>query len=115
MTDYGKAYGRIENYADIRELVLISLGTDKGSWWADQDFGSELRYLRQGKLDAAAPSAFRRMALEALDWLVQDGLAAAVECEAKVSGNASLDYTVTVTRPSGDTVVIQRSWNNAVQ
>lgn len=34
--------GKIENWSDIRELVLMSIGTDKGRWWAYPEFGSEL-------------------------------------------------------------------------
>ena len=37
----------IESWNDIRELVLMSIGTDKGTWWADPNFGSDLWILRQ--------------------------------------------------------------------
>ena len=39
--------GKLENWQDIRELILMSIGTDKGRWWADKEFGSELWKLRQ--------------------------------------------------------------------
>ena len=31
--------GKIENWQDIRELALMSVGTDKGKWWAYPEFG----------------------------------------------------------------------------
>jgi hypothetical protein len=52
---------RIEGWNNARELVLMSIGTDKGSWWADPDFGSELRLLRQaGRVDGRTAGTFRQ-------------------------------------------------------
>jgi hypothetical protein len=43
---------RIEQWVSIEELALMSIGTDKGTWWADPDFGSELWLLKkEGKVD----------------------------------------------------------------
>jgi phage gp46-like protein len=48
----------IEQWNDIRVLVLMSIGTDKGTWWADPNFGSELWLLRKtGKVDGGNPGA----------------------------------------------------------
>jgi phage gp46-like protein len=43
---------RLEQWASIEELARMSIGTDKGAWWADPGFGSELWLLKkEGKVD----------------------------------------------------------------
>ncbi|MCL2602435.1 MAG: phage GP46 family protein [Treponema sp.] len=103
---------RIENWADIRELVLMSIGTDKGRWFADPEFGSELWLLKKsGKTDGQSADTLKRMVLESLQWLVADGLAQSVHCDATPSGKNKIEYTVTVTRPDGPTVIIKEVWD----
>jgi phage gp46-like protein len=75
---------RIEQWNDIRELALMSIGTDKGTWWADLNFGSELWLLRQnGKVDGQTAGTLRRMVLESLQWIIQISLAVKIECTAE--------------------------------
>jgi len=103
---------RIEAWADIRELVLMSVGTDKGAWWADPAFGSELWTLRQeGKITGKTAGAVRRMILECLQWLKEDGLANSVNCTAELDGKTSISYAVTVEKPGGGTILIKDVWN----
>jgi phage gp46-like protein len=103
---------KIENWADIRELVLMSVGTDKGSWWADPEFGSELWLLKQsGNTAGETALAARRMILEATAWLVSDGLVKKIECEAERSGRSAVSYTVTIYRPGGGSDEIKEVWN----
>ena len=60
----------IEQWADIRELVHMSIGTNKGTWWADPAFGSDVWLLRQtGKLDEKTAGTLRYMILQATQWL----------------------------------------------
>jgi phage gp46-like protein len=74
---------RIEQWNDVRELALMSIGIDKGRWWADPAFGSELWLLRQtGKVDGRTAGTLRRMVLESLQWMITDGLAAKIDCHA---------------------------------
>lgn len=104
--------GKLENWLDIRELVLMSIGTDKGRWWADAEFGSEIWKLRQsGKLNENTVGTFRQMVLDSLQWLVDDALASGIECEAKQKGRDTIAYRVEVTRPDGNTIEIKDSWN----
>ena len=85
----------IENWNDIRELALMSIGTDKGSWWADPDFGSELWLLRQsGKVDGRTAGTLRRMILECTQWLADDGLVKKIDCEAERAGKNEIGYRV---------------------
>lgn len=102
----------IENYSDIRELVLMSLDTDKGTWWADADFGSEIWLLKKnGKIDGQTAGTLHRMILESLQWLVSDGLAKEITCETEHAGKNTIAYTVTVTRPTGGEVPVKGVWD----
>jgi phage gp46-like protein len=105
---------RIEQWAGIRDLALMSIGTDKGAWWADPDFGSELWLLKkEGKVDGQTAGILERMVRDSLRWLVDDGLAAAVDCTAERSGKNRIDYQVDIRRPDGSLVEprIKEVWN----
>jgi phage gp46-like protein len=102
----------VEDWADIRELVLMSVGTDKGAWWADPEFGSGLWLLRQrGKVTGETAGELRRMILEATAWLVADGLARKIECAAERSGKDRIDYTVTVYHSDTDRFFVTGVWD----
>ena len=103
---------RIEQGDDIRELALMSIGTDKGRWWADPAFGSELWLLRQnGKVDGQTAGTLRRMALESLQWMIADGLAAKIDCYAERAGKNEIAYSITIFRPDGGSDVIREAWS----
>jgi phage gp46-like protein len=90
----------------------MSLGTDKGSWFADPSFGSELWLLKkEGKVDGQTAGKLERLARESLEWLVKDGLALAVDCAAERSGKNRIDYQVTVTRPLSSPVIVREAWS----
>ena len=104
--------GKLENWQDMRELVFMSIGTDKGRWWADKDFGSELWKLRQtGKLTPTTVGTFRQLVFDSVQWLIDDGLAADIECEAEQRGRNMIAYRVTVARPDGKTISMEESWS----
>jgi phage gp46-like protein len=103
---------KIENWADIRELVLMSVGTDKGRWWADPAFGSDLWILRQeGKVSYKTAGTLQQMVLNCLAWLKDEGLARSITCAAGQSGKNTIAYTVTVLRPDGRSVMIKETWH----
>jgi phage gp46-like protein len=103
---------RIEQWASIPELVSMSIGTDKGTWWADPAFGSELWLLKkEGKVDGQTAGKLERMVRESLQWLVDDGLAATVDCAAERNGKSRIDYRVTVTQPDGSSVEVREAWS----
>jgi phage gp46-like protein len=105
---------RIEGWADIRELALMCIGTDKGTWWADPSFGSELWMLRQeGKVDSRTAGRVQQMILGCLAWMKEDGLAAGIECRAERAGKNEIAYYVTIARPKGDTVIVKDTWDAA--
>ena len=103
---------RIENWTDIRELTLMCIGTDKGTWWADPTFGSELWMLRQeGKVDNRTAGRVQQMVLDCLAWMKDDGLAADIDCKAEQAGKNVIDYSVMVIRPNGDPVIVKDTWD----
>ena len=102
---------RIEQWDDIRELALMSIGTDKGTWWADPAFGSELWLLRKnGKVDGNAAGTLRRMVLESLQWIVLGSLAAKIDCSAEQTGKNEISYTVAIIRPNENPLFITEVW-----
>ena len=102
----------VEQWSDIRELALMSIGTNKGSWWADPGFGSELWLLKKtGKVDGETAGTLERMVREALRWLVDESLVSTVECAARRNGANRIDYLVTINRPAGAPVIIQEAWS----
>jgi phage gp46-like protein len=102
----------IEGWADIRELIRMSIGTDKGSWWADPGFGSELWILRQeGKITGRTAGTVQRMIADCLTWLERDGIAAGITCRAEQSGKNEIAYTVTAEKPNGDPVIVKDTWH----
>ena len=103
---------RIEAGASIEGLVRMSLGTDKGAWHADPEFGSELWLLKKtGRIDGQTMGELERMAKEALRWLVADGLARSVDCRAGRGGRDRIGYVVTVVRPDGSPVTVREAWD----
>jgi phage gp46-like protein len=90
----------------------MSVGTDKGAWWADPSFGSELWLLKkEGKIDGRTAGRLEQMIRESLRWLVNDGLALEVDCAAERNGKSRIDYQITVTRPNGSTALVKEAWN----
>jgi phage gp46-like protein len=104
---------KLENWADIKELVQMSIGTDKGSWWADPDFGSNVFTLRaNGKVDGKTAGNFQRMVEECLQWLASDGIAESVKCAAERTGKNEISYAVAIKRPRDtEPVLIKDVWN----
>ena len=102
----------IENWSAIYELVDMSIGTDKGSWWADPNFGSELWILRQsGKVDGRTAGSLRRMILECLQWLVADELVKKIDCETERSGKNEIRYHITIFAKNGSILQVTEVWN----
>ena len=103
---------RIERWADIQELVLMSIGTNKGTWWAHPNFGSELWLLKQtGKVDGQTAGILRRMILEATSWLVIDGLVEKIDCKTERTGKDKISYNLVIFRPNEDNIFIKEVWN----
>lgn len=76
-----------------------------GGWWADAldpvgTLGGYLYEAFPGKLTAATAESVKVLVIEALHWMIDDGVAKSVSCEAVV-GDESLDLTVVIEKPDG--------------
>lgn len=102
---------KIENWAEIKELVRMSIGTDKGSFWADKSFGSELWMLRlEGKVDNHTAGRMRQMILDCLKWLKDGGIVADIICQTERTSKNEITYYVKVVRPTGEEIMIKETW-----
>ena len=88
--------------------VLPAEGSDRRGWWGDalptvegDRIGSRLWQLRRAKLTPAVLVQFREFAEEALAWLIEDGVAAAVAVDAARLGRSTVAAAVIITRPDG--------------
>ena len=93
---------------------------DRRGWWGDlvppvegDQIGSRWWLLRREKNTQGTLNRAREYALEALQWLVDDGLAATVEVEAEAVRREVLGVRVMVTLPSGD--VLRQRYNLPVE
>jgi phage gp46-like protein len=103
---------RIEDWMSIPDLVRMRIGTNKGTWFADPAFGSELWLLKKArKVDGQTAGILERMVRESLQWLIDDGLVLAVECTAERNGKSRIDYQVAVTVPAGAPVTVKEAWS----
>ena len=114
----------LEVYDDIPRAVLVSLfswrraavdddlpsGADRLGWWGDSfadapgDLtGSRLYLLGRAKLMADTAGQAYDYAVEALQWLVDDGVAASVTVTTDLPGNGRLSLGVLITQADGAT------------
>jgi phage gp46-like protein len=106
------ATARIESAFSIELLVEMSIGTDRGTWWADPEFGSTLWILRRyGKVGPTTAGEVKRIIEAAVAWLVLDDLAKQIEVVTEHVGRNAIAWAVTVTRPGGGTALVKDVWN----
>lgn len=87
-------------------------GADPRGWWGngfapgdlptDRELGSRLWLLARAKTTADVPAKAREYALEALQWMLDDGVAASVEVTVERQANAGtpvLAFAVAIKRP----------------
>jgi len=120
--DIGVAAGDLARDDGLRTAVIISLFTDapardddplpapddRRGWWGDaiaetpgDVTGSRLWLLRREKKLASVLVRARDYALEALQWMIATGIAAAIEVDASAPRDGVLALSVTIIRPSG--------------
>lgn len=107
--------------------VLISLFTwrranddddvpsaDRRGWWADafapeqgDKIGSRLWLLGRAALSDQTPAQAELYAREALQWLVDDGVALGLQVSARRVGVDRLDMAMTITRGEGDALALR--------
>lgn len=105
------ATATLERWNSIPILVAMSIGTDQGTWWADETFGSRLWILHQGgKIDAGMVQAVQDEIERCLAWLKADGLALEISVQAKQTGRNRIDYLVSLVRPDGTPEYMEGVW-----
>ena len=109
--------------AALRTAIVISLFTDRRAaeddvlpeadgdrrgWWADAVpavegdlIGSRLWLLARGKRTAETVRLARDYALEALAWLLSDGIAGSLDVQSEARGDNAIALAVIITRPNG--------------
>ena len=116
------ADGDLATDAGLRSAVIVSLFTDRRArpddvlpqqgadprgWWPDalgdpdDQIGSRLWLLSREKQLPTVLAKARDYAMEALAWLVRDGVASSVEVETEISAPGVLGLAVFITRPDG--------------
>lgn len=95
--------------AALAELPSGTNADDRRGWWADafaapegDRIGSKLWLLARSKQTADTLERARLYAREALQWLIDDGIARDVEIEATAPRAGLLALTVTILRARGD-------------
>jgi len=108
----------------LTRAVIISLFTWRraesgddtdtaAGWWGDtyppvqnDRIGSRLYLLRREKLTNKTPEQARAYIRQALQWLVDDGVAARVDVSAERTGITTLSVSVAVSKTDGTTTAI---------
>jgi len=103
----------LEKYAELEQIVGMTLGTDRGKWWADTEFGSDLWLIRaRGQVDEATDlDVFRRVCEEALTWMATDGLVDEISVAPERKDKNTISYVVTLLLPDGKTLYVEGEFN----
>ena len=127
--DWSISGGALASGDDLASAVLISLftdriadaddvppdgGSDRRGWWGDQGedvpIGSRLWLLDRSRLDAKVANTAQIYIKEALQWLIDDQIAASVVVATSLGGRNTLYAIVTVTRSDGTSVSLKYGW-----
>lgn len=88
----------------LANAVYLRLMTPRGSYWADPLMGSRLHELAREKDVARVAVLARQYAAQALQPIIDDGRAAAIDVTTEQPGNGRLHLRIEVTRAGGDRV-----------
>lgn len=127
--DWGLALGDAESGQDLETACLVSLftdrlatpdfvptdgTTDRRGWWADlyddRPLGSNLWQLERARKTRDTLGRARFYALDALQWLVEDGIARAVHCNTRWLTPTMLGIAVAIIRPDGSETRFRYGW-----
>lgn len=89
-------------------------GTDRRGWWAGP-IGSRLWLLDRAKPVPATFAQAEDFAREALQWLLDDGVASAVSATAQATSDSAWELVVVIERPQRDPARFQFSAQWAAQ
>jgi phage gp46-like protein len=94
--------------------VLPDASTDRRGWWGDLDqdvpIGSRLWLLSRSKLMPAVARTAKGYISEALRWLLDDGVAAAINVSTSIVMPSRLYATVDILRTDGSRQSLNFNW-----
>jgi phage gp46-like protein len=127
--DWVFALGDVQTGQDLETACLVSLFTDKlatpdfaptdgtqdrRGWWADpyQDapLGSNLWQLERAHKTRNTLGLARRYTLDALQWLITDGVAKSIECNTSWITSTMLGIAIQITKPDGSVTRFAFGW-----
>ncbi|MGN6518666.1 MAG: phage GP46 family protein [Dokdonella sp.] len=100
-----------DRVADADDVILDGSGDPRG-WWGDGDvpIGSRLWQLERSKKTQDTLARAQNFAQEALQWLIDDGVAAAVDVYVEWQGQSTLAMQVTVIKSDGTQQTLAYAW-----
>jgi phage gp46-like protein len=126
--DWGLADGDVETGQDLETACLVSLftdrlatpdfvptdgTTDRRGWWADYydpPLGSNLWQLERAHKTRNTLGLARRWTLDALQWLIDDGVAARLLCDTQFLGPNLIGIAVAIIKSDGSTTRFMFGW-----
>ncbi|OTA13933.1 bacteriophage protein [Xenorhabdus vietnamensis] len=125
--DWLVGHGDLVTGNDLQTAIIISLftdrqaraddvidGTDRRGWWgdsgADYQIGSRLWLLHRQKLTTAVALAAEDYAREALQWMLDDGVAASVDIRTQIVWPHRLNMIIRYQRPGRDNEDLRFFW-----
>ena len=127
--DWVLAEGDLETGQDLETACLVSLfsdalaapdfvptdgTTDRRGWWADyyedRPLGSSLWQLDRAHQTRNTLGLARRYALDALQWLIDDGVAARVLCDTSWLGRNLIGIAIAIVKPDGTVSRFMFGW-----
>ena len=119
--DFDESKGDLLTSESLENAVVMSIGTYArerklgnvanlkpcfGGWWGDAldekgNLGGYLYEAFSGKLDDSTARDVENLVAESLQWLIDDGVAKTVDCEAAVVDREYISLSVTITKPDG--------------
>jgi phage gp46-like protein len=92
---------------------------DPRGWWADgisepadDEIGSLVWISDRGKTDTETLNQIEDSLRDAFQWMLDDGIASAVNVSSAREGNEKAVYSVQVSRPKGDNIPFKFLWDN---
>jgi len=93
----------------VTEDELPKGQTDRRGYWGDlypvepgDKLGSKLWTLERTKATTSILAAIETRVSEALDWLIEDGVASSVNVEGEIDAYKQMFFTIEISRPSGE-------------
>ncbi|HEX3809613.1 MAG TPA: phage GP46 family protein [Rhizomicrobium sp.] len=127
--DWQKSGADLKSGNDLETAVLISLFSDRlakpddaipdntdnpRGWWGDLDaskpMGSRLWLLERSKLSQKVAIAAQGYITEALQWLIDDGIASKVDVTTQLVPPSQLSVRVVITRATGAALSLNYAW-----